>query len=210
MPYTQESLFLTSSQTARIGSPRRTGSSLRIRASPYGHSPVSPGRFHLDRDVLDERATLHNMDTSLRTSLATRVLRTAAGRLPVAELNRTTYPRPAHHSINPLSCEPSQHDVDPYRVKVGVKAPDFWERKRPTTSGIGTMKATRQLLFPDINFRPRELSSVPRKDCARQEVDPYQTTKRNLWAADNSLMAFRLDRWRSAKEGDFHSSRQPW
>jgi hypothetical protein len=31
---------------------------------------------------------LHNLDVSLRTSIVTRVSRTATGRLPVAELNR--------------------------------------------------------------------------------------------------------------------------
>jgi hypothetical protein len=60
-----------------------------------------------------------------------------------------------------------RYSLDPYRVKVGVKAPDFWERKRPTTSGVGTMKATRQQIFPAVFDRPRELTKLPRKDCAR-------------------------------------------
>lgn len=188
------------------------GSPLRIRASPYGDSPVSPGRHHLNRDVLDERSILHNLDVSLRTSLAMRVSRSANGRLPVAELNRTTFPRPAHHSINPLACEPSQHDVDPYRVKIGVKAPDFWERMRPTTSGMGTMKSTRPLVFPAVFDRPRELNKVPRKDCARQGIDPYRVRSVNMWDTDKRLMSFRRERWRGTmgKGGYIESTRQPW
>ena len=193
--------------------PFGTGSPLRLRASPYGSSPVSPGRFHINRDVLDEPATLHNLDRSdSRSSLHDRVLRTAQGRMPVSELNRTTYPRPAHHSINPLACEPSRHDVDPYRVNgysVAGKAPDFWERKRPTTSGVGTMRPQRQLTFPTAFERPRELNPEPRKDCMRQGLDPYGAKKKNLWVTDKKLMSFRLERWRG-KKGSFESTRQPW
>ena len=64
------------------------GSPLRLRASPYGASPVSPGRLHLSRDILDDRSVLHNLDVSLRTSVATRVTRTAQGRLPVVRSGR--------------------------------------------------------------------------------------------------------------------------
>mmetsp|Transcript_23879 Transcript_23879/g.58525 ORF Transcript_23879/g.58525 Transcript_23879/m.58525 type:complete len:206 (-) Transcript_23879:156-773(-) len=202
-----EPLFASSSRTARIGSPRRTGSPLRTRASPYGESPVSPGRYHVNRDVLDERSILHGLDTLSRITISTRVGRTPGGRVPIAELDRTTYPRPGHHSINPLSCEPSQHDVDPYQVKMGLKATNFWDVRRPTTSGMGTMKPTKQLEFPTIYDRPRELLKLAHKDCSKQELDPYRTRNKNLWVTEKRLMAFRAERWKGT---GMESTRLPW
>ena len=74
------------------------------------------------------------------------------------------------------------------------------------------MKPTRQLIFPAVFDRPRELTPLPKKDCARQGIDPYRTKDKNLWETDKRLMSFRLERWRGSKGkgGYFESTRQPW
>ena len=105
-------------------------------------------------------------------------------------------------SINPLSCEPSMHDVDPYQVSKGLHSPDLWEgRRRATTSGMSTMQPTKILLFPAVFDRPRELLKPARKDCARQEPDAYGTKKKNLWVTEKRLMRFQQERWKVGPGG---------
>jgi len=68
------------------------------RLSNKGTQCIPQKVLTFSREVDECKPLLHGLDTLSRTTLYTQVVRSPGGRQPVAALDRTTHPRPAHHA----------------------------------------------------------------------------------------------------------------